>query len=182
MDMKNIKINELFSLIAASDVLPRPEDKRSVYDTVREVLRVKKTLKFRNNVDTILKSEELFTYFVENYDAKTSSKHLDNIDKIYDVITGYLKEESESAGEEVISESETEETDSDDTDSEVSDHVVQLEYKINCCNDKMESRVKKEHERTRWLIGSGVVLGFGNLAITVLLALRVLDLYKCSCV
>lgn len=168
-----IKINELFSVVAGSSLVSSNEDKRAIYYTIREILKIKKTLKFRNNIDTILNSDELIDYFIEHYDANSAGKHLDNLDKLYSIYTDYLDDiaSSDDDSDSAVDK----ESEKDVKEKEGDDNVIELQ--VNCYDP---SHVQ-QHVKTRWLLGANTIIAVSNAVLTTYLALKVLNLYRGLC-
>ena len=174
MAHKPYKINELFSIVANSPLVST-EDCQSIYNTIRETLRIKNILNFRNNVDAMLNNEELFNYFVENFDRDISAKHLENIITLNEVFHHYLNESDDDTKSEDQKSLSSEESD-DDSDDDSDEEDITLEVK--CDTSDVEDVVIQQHGITRWLVGANTILGFGNMMITTFLAVKVIDMYR----
>jgi len=155
--MKELRINDLFSLVAATNIA----DKRGVYETLREILKARKSLKIANSVPSLIDNEVLFDYFLENYDINTSTKHLDNLGKIFDVYEAYLEElDTNSASDD--SKPFDEQASSEEEDESDSEEVV----------DAICVVAKKQNKLT-WLQVVNTCLAVGNIVIGVYLVLKV---------
>lgn len=170
-----IKINELFSVVAGSSLVSSNEDKRAIYDTIREILKIKKSLKFRNNIDTILNSDELIDYFIEHYDANSAGKHLDNLDKLYSIYADYLNDIASSSDDDDNDSNIDMEPDKDVKKDGGKDNVIELQ--VNC----YDTSHVQQHVKTRWLLGANTIIAVGNAVLTTYLALKVLNLYRGLC-
>ena len=173
----DMRINDLFSFIAEN--VHSRDERASIYETIREILKVRKNLRIKNNAVSMLNSyDDLFDYFIDNYSPEESDKHIRNLDKLHDSYfshpIGDSSDEDDVEGseddstDEESSDASEEESDSDSESSEDDDGANnKLDLYLDIDYDEIHDVVKKQHKKTRWWISANMVLSLAQIALSV---------------
>lgn len=191
-----VKIHTLFTQIAKSSLTA--SEKVSLYNTIREILIIRKVLGFQNDISEMFKRHtDIFDHFVENYAPNIGKIHTENLDTLFDMYYGLdgqdnaYESESEVISEEIDT-SDSDEEEIDECSSDLSDSVtldsedeavsdaaseapanvkIVLDIETRSNNKTIEAihtALSKQHVKSRWLVGANLVVTLGNLALTAL--------------
>jgi hypothetical protein len=182
----NMKINDLFGFIGECQLLGNSKSgnikglKKSIYATIREILKARRALKFRNDVDAMLDNYEALTdYFVRNYSASKSDVHIRNLEIIHDIfydLAHDVTDDDDDSEDEDYTNSESDEDntnddDCDQTSEDLTEGAICIEEVCSCITDQS----RQQHEKTRWLIGAHFMLTLANIAISSVALYRVIS-------